>query len=54
MPKKLMPTVLSRFNVLFFGIFATTQILGNMVTSLVIRDGVTNNASNVLAFQVKS
>ncbi|XP_035829476.1 uncharacterized protein LOC101850695 [Aplysia californica] len=41
-------TVLSRFNVFFFAVFATTQILGNLVSSIVIRDGVGNRSEMVI------
>ncbi|GFO33838.1 protein unc-93 homolog a [Plakobranchus ocellatus] len=40
--------ILSRFNSLFFGVLATTQITGNLITSTVIRDGVGNISETIV------
>ena len=40
--------VLSRFNSLFFGVLASTQIAGNLITSTVIRDGVGNISETIV------
>ncbi|KAK6973762.1 Protein unc-93 A [Biomphalaria glabrata] len=44
-------TILSRFNGFFFAMFATTQIVGNLVTSTVIRDGVGNQSDETIIFK---
>ncbi|KAH9495869.1 Protein unc-93 A [Bulinus truncatus] len=44
-------TILSRFNGFFFAMFATTQIVGNLVTSTVIRDGVGNKSDGEIVFK---
>ncbi|XP_059157541.1 uncharacterized protein LOC131941910 [Physella acuta] len=44
-------SILSRFNGFFFAMFATTQIVGNLVTSTVIRDGVGNKSEEVFLFK---
>ncbi|GFR62013.1 Unc-93-like protein A [Elysia marginata] len=40
--------ILSRFNSLFFGVLASTQIAGNLITSTVIRDGVGNISETIV------
>ncbi|CAG5123831.1 unnamed protein product [Candidula unifasciata] len=43
-------TVLSRFNGFFFAVFATAQIVGNLVTSTIIRDGIANDTDDTVKF----
>ena len=41
-------TILSRFNGLFFTLYETRQILGNLLSSVVLRDGVGNKSEEII------